>query len=534
MLLSWFHSIQQFKSPIRVLAANFLRSREKQKQINQQLKQQINQQRKENQKRKQQIQKQNQRLKQQQQQIQQQAENQRLRSQPVRLPPDPPLGRSGYGSRRIALAINLARKIGFRPAAQALEIMMAYLEVEQKTPHPTTIRGWLMRWGIASTPTSLEPADDWIWMADHSNQIGQEQVLVVMAVRAAHLPEPGETLKHQDMRVLCVQPGVSWKQQDMEKTYQDLAKTFGRPRSVLTDGAPALRTGAEVLRTAAVEPQRTAAEVSQEDATTPLILGDFKHAAANVFKKLVGDSERFQEFLRQVSSSRHKLQQTELAHLSPPKQKSKARFMNMASTLRWACFIQWLLATPSAAAREDLCQDRLEAKLGWLKDFSEALPMWEECQRLLSCSLTFINEQGVYRGACRDLRGRLGEVSSSATSRCLAARLLRLVREAEQPLRAGERLSLSTEILESSFSLYKGLEGQQSRGGFTSLLACFPGLLVEADASSVSSRFSRVSASDVKTWVKKHIGETVTSRRRKAHAEYKRTAGRNKTSHKDL
>ncbi len=33
-----------------------------------------------------------------------------------------------------------------------------------------------------------EPADDWVWMADHSNQIGPEKALVVLGVRAARLP----------------------------------------------------------------------------------------------------------------------------------------------------------------------------------------------------------------------------------------------------------------------------------------------------------------------------------------------------------
>ncbi|MFT4557778.1 MAG: hypothetical protein ACI93T_002293 [Porticoccaceae bacterium] len=45
---------------------------------------------------------------------------------------------------------------------------------------------------------------------------------------------------------------------------------------------------------------------------------DFKHFAANVLKKVVGDDdERFAEFTSQTGRTRSAIQQTELAHLSP-------------------------------------------------------------------------------------------------------------------------------------------------------------------------------------------------------------------------
>lgn len=100
-----------------------------------------------------------------------------------------------------------------------------------------------MRLGIASIHDSIEPADDWIWMADHSTQIGQKKVLAVLGVRASSLPEPGQTLKHKDVHVLCVQPGTEWKCPDMVKVYDDLAKRYGAPRAVLVDGAVELREG---------------------------------------------------------------------------------------------------------------------------------------------------------------------------------------------------------------------------------------------------------------------------------------------------
>ena len=51
----------------------------------------------------------------------------------------------------------------------------------------------------------------------------------------------------------------------------------------------------------------------------------------------------------------------------------------------------------------------------------------------------------------------------------LIAIVVEFLREYEEQLRPHERLPMSTEILESSFSLYKQLEKQHSKSGFTGL-----------------------------------------------------------------
>jgi hypothetical protein len=105
----------------------------------------------------------------------------------------------------------------------------------------------------------------------------------------------------------------------------------------------------------------------------------------------------------------------------------------------------------------------------------------------------------------------------------VAHRLTTFLRESESQLRAGERLPLSTEILESSFGLYKQWERQQSKGGFTSLLASFASLLRPTTPESIRKALSRVSVKDTRAWIKTHIPETLTSKRQAAYREFKPT-----------
>lgn len=506
MITSWYQKAKEFKSPAHVVSAFLLRSRETQAAINRRLHEEIKELQTRLDRQAHQRQQQEQEIKACRQQIAELRKELEKAKQSVNLPEDPPLGTHGYGAQMISLAVNLAQSVGLRAAERVLRIVFDWLEVEQDTPSRTAIRNWLQRLGIAEMRQPLKPDEDLVILVDHSNQIGTEKVMVALGVNASELPEPGTALTHENIRVLEVKPGSQWKTDDMAREYKDLADRHGTPRAVLVDGAAELRDGAKCL-------------ADQRDDT--IVLRDFKHYAANVLKSLLGNDEAFQEVGAKIGQTRSSIQQTELAHLTPPSPKQKARFMNLAPKIRWLTMIVWLLRNPDAAARTGISAERMEEKLGWVLQYEDDIGVWQECQDVVSRSLTFINEQYLFRGAADGLRGVIGDSLKHDKSKELARRLIAFVHEAEQQLRPDERLPMSTEILESVFGLYKQLEGQHSKSGFTSLLACLPALLKPTTPAGVIEAFGRVSAKDVKAWVEQHIGSTVTSRRTAAYAEHK-------------
>ena len=506
MVTSWYQRTKEFKSPTYVVAAFLLRSREGQVAINQRLRKEIKELRTQLDRQAQQWQQQQQESNASRQQVAELRKELEEARQSVNLPEDRPVATHGYGTRMISLAVNLARSVGLRGAERVLRLVFDWLGLEQGTPSRTAIRNWLQRLGIAEMQQPLKSDEDLVIMVDHSNQIGTEKVMVALGVNASELPEPGTALTHENVRVLEVKPGSQWKTNDMEQAYEDLADRYGTPRAVLVDGAPELRDGAKCL-------------ANRRDDT--IVLRDFKHYAANVLKSLLGQDEAFQAVGGKIGQTRSAIQQTELAHLTPPSPKQKARFMNLGAKLRWLTMIVWLLKNPDATARAGISDERMQEKLGWVLQYESDIGVWQECQDVVSRSLTFINEQYLFQGAADGLRGVIGDSLQHTKSKELARRLINFVHDAEQQLHAGERLPMSTEILESVFGLYKQLEGQQSRSGFTSLLACLPALLKPTTPAGVIAAFSRVSAKDVKAWVEQHFGSTVTSRRNAAYAEHK-------------
>lgn len=512
MQSSWTKTRPSFKSPLRVAVRVLLRSRENKSNKWREVKQKLEESRWLLAEREAELGRQQEETRRWQREAQRLQRNLREIHRPaLLLPAALPPGRHGFGVGMVCLSLNLAKAVGFRGAHRVMKIFFDWLNVKQKVPHYTTIRDWLLREGVAATRELLQQAEDWIWMADHSNQIGPEKALVVMAIRASHMPPPGKTLKHEDLRVLTVCPGISWKREDVAKVYEELAQQHGFPRAVLTDGAVELREPIESLKN------------SRSDTIS---LQDFKHKAANFLKALLNNNERFAEFNTLIGRTRSAIQQTELAHLTPPSPKPKARFMNLQAMLDWAAVNLWLLDHPEAKTRRFVTAERLEEKLGWLRSFAGELNEWRECQEVISRGVTFVNKQGLFRGAARRLRTTLFTNLTYRVGRGLAKQLVQFVVAAERQLEPGERLPMSTEILESTFSLYKQLERQHSKGGFTSLLAGFGALLRKSTPESVRRAFSTTTLNDVKHWVKENLGDTLTTKRRLTYSDFRHTTRR--------
>ena len=140
------------------------------------------------------------------------------------------------------------------------------------------------------------------------------------------------------------------------------------------------------------------------------------------------------------------------------------------------------------------------------------LAEWRECQQVVNAGVTFLNERGLFRGAGAELSVAMGTNLLHTTSQRLAQRLVDFVTASEEQLKEGERLPMSTEILESTFALYKQLERQHSKGDFTSLLAAFGALLKTATEATIRRAFSAVSVKDVQQWTRENLGATLTSK----------------------
>ena len=103
----------------------------------------------------------------------------------------------------------------------------------------------------------------------------------------------------------------------------------------------------------------------------------------------------------------------------------------------------------------------------------------------------------------------------------MATKIVEFVAESEMGLAVGERAWLSTETIESAFGQYKRLEGQHSKGGFTTLVAAMPTLLYDWTPELVRKHLSQTSVKDMKRWLTDNLAPTLTAKRTCAYQEAK-------------
>jgi len=198
------------------------------------------------------------------------------------------------------------------------------------------MRTWACRVGVAIIQRPSEPVDDEFWFADHSNQMGAEKVFSILALRQSELPPVGKTLSRSQWKPIHLAVQKDWKTEDVREHYRKVAQKRGKPRGLITDGACELRDSADVL---------------QKPREKLLLIRDMKHKAANIFEQLIGKDDRFKEYQSQLGKTRSQIQQTELSHLTSPKQKPKARFMNLGPILRWGRMVSYHLSHPHSETR---------------------------------------------------------------------------------------------------------------------------------------------------------------------------------------
>ena len=187
---------------------------------------------------------------------------------------------------------------------------------------------WLLRFGLAQLEASREHADDWIWLIDHSVQIGKTKVLVIVAIRSMDLPMPERPLCAEDLVLIDLVPMETSTRQEVARCLEDATTHTGVPHAIVDDhGATSTvvcRSSSRAIR----RPWRS---------TTSNI------KAACLLKARLEKNPRWTAFCTQVGQTRCAIQQTELGALTPPGPKPKARFMNLASQLDWADKVLGLL-----------------------------------------------------------------------------------------------------------------------------------------------------------------------------------------------
>jgi hypothetical protein len=393
----------------------------------------------------------------------------------------------------VRLAVDLVLEAGasLRGAAAGLALTVLRLGLDVATPSYGAVRSWLLRLGCHALTRPL-PSGVWVWLVDHTVQIGPCKLLVIVGCLLTDVPFAERPLRQTDLHLV----GLTLMEQSTKETVAAelarAAKRTGAPRQIVSDQGSDLNGGVQ--------------QFQQQHPGTAHV-HDLAHQAANVLKQRWTKDERWAAFGARLAQAGAKVRQTRAAHLRPPTVRPKARFMNVGPTLRFAGRVLRLLDRPVQSTR-------VEEEYGWLREYREALAGWTSEQAVAEATVRHVRTHGVGQESAAALAAEWSEVAWTPGARDVAARLRAAVRNEGAQACPGESLVGSTEVLESTFGKLKRLEGSYAGDGFTGLSLALGAIVGDRSEEDVREALEAVPKKEAEGWVKRLLGTTVQTWRR--------------------
>lgn len=385
-----------------------------------------------------------------------------------------------------------------RGVPRVMDLIARSFGVALEVPHYTTLRAWLLRLGYYKLQRPKEGCGDWVWIIDHVTQIGRQYAMMIVGVRLSSLPPPGECLTLEHLEPLGIIPVTKSTGEIVAQQLLAIVAKTGVPIAVIGDGCNDIRDG--VRRFREVHP-----------GTADLI--DIAHKGACLLQARLEKNPRWIEFCRQYGQTKPQTQQTELAFLVPPGQRTKARFMNLESYLNWALATLAVLDQPPVEALRHCSHERLETKFGWLREYRADLKLWSQYQTLTQTTIAVVRKEGYHAETCRALAKALRPLACSTEGRALRRQLRRFVKEQSRRISPGLRVPGSSEILESSFGKFKEIEGNKAKGGITTTILMYAALLGTYTVEQIKRALEATPLKLVTRWCKTNLGQTLHSQR---------------------
>jgi hypothetical protein len=360
-----------------------------------------------------------------------------------------------------------------------------------------TVQNYLLRVGLDQIDQARETCSDLVWIMDHMIAAGSLKCFVVLGISAEAFARLDRPLEHQDVDVLTLIPTEVSSGAVVNDQLRELAGRRGVPLAILNDCGSDLKKGVELFQQAHPE---------------TISLFDIVHLASRLVWKRLGAEERFSQYRQACCQCANRLRQSPLAHLKPPRPKTKARYMNVDPEIRWGRRALWLLDRVRSGQLTDRQQQRLdrekvEAHVGWLEEYREELNVWSQLCEIGQTSCTLVRTYGYSPATTAELKATLGTGQTPAAQELIADLTAVVEQQCQRCVGHPGRLPGSSEVIESLIGKGKRLLGtSQNNNSLTGQILSIAASTVKLSAQTLLESLRRCRLAHVQTWLLKNIG----------------------------
>lgn len=399
----------------------------------------------------------------------------------------------------ICIRLILQAAVSFRAAAKAIHIVFSHFDAVKSQPIPSnkTISRWLTQVGLYKLNSPKEPGDDWALIIDNSIQAGDKKCLVILGTRLSKLKE--KSLEFEDVEVLVIELHENADKNDVCLALEKSQNRVGKVKMVCADDGPDLRGGIQLFC---------------EKYPVGRVF-DTIHKIGTFLKRILNNNPKWQAFTQAAAAAKKKMQQTPAAHLMPPNQRTKSRFLNIEILVHWAVDALTAIDNPNHPDKK-----LLKKHCGWLLEYRELIEQLKQFDLINKCVRQHVRECGLssHTGDKVEilLHQAMRSVSFNEQACQYAGDLIDFFTRQSSVVPPGEVWIGSSEIIESLFGKLKWIEQNQHKGGFTSLVLVIAACVGKIDAQIVQKAMLQITTKDVEAWTESQIGTTVLAKRRRA------------------
>lgn len=429
-------------------------------------------------------------------------------------------------------------------------------------PSFSSIRHWLLRVGLYELKQCPVYDEDWIMMLDMTLELGTLKCLLILGVPVSRLSHTGFALGHQDVDVLEIAVLSSCTGEVIEQELHKVSQGMKPPVQIVSDQGSDLKKGISLYQ------QKELGVVWTYDVT---------HQMALLLEKELADDERYQSFVQRCTRARQQLKQTPLYFLAPPKQRAKARYLNIEQHIDWAQQLlhyqaqadfsaitphfqldktalaqlqpqldpetladltslgktlypdhhhfchhlsqflgpeRWTEYGPALCLVADLGRRYFEEKLGWVQSYQADLTLFAQLMALVNTVERQLKQDGLGKTSPVLFAQQTATWNLSPRLRLFRNHILTYLQTQSQPIPPDQTWLASSDVLESIFGKYKLFSAERSFKEIGQMILTIPLFTTKLTPQRVKQALETIRTTDVKEWAKQLFGQSMLSKRR--------------------
>lgn len=383
---------------------------------------------------------------------------------------------------------------GLRSVVKIMDILAEVLgDGLGKTPCYNTVENWVKKLGLAVYQED-KPFGNMKYAAvvDESIAVNGQKLLLTLGIPAIH---QGHPIRHENVTVLNMSVGKKFNARDIKANMENVSETAGAsPQFVISDNAHNLVRGIK---------------------DSGLIHhADISHSMGICLRQTYEKHSDFYALTKLLGKIRLQYHLTGKAYLLPPNMRTIARFMNMSSWVEWGCDLLDVL---------DKLPEETQTAYSFLKDYEQLL---RELKTALN-SVRYVEEicknKGVSLETSKEcklhiIKHVLGNASPRQAH--LGLKMLDYFEKEERSLAESMNINISSDIIESTFGVYKSKKSPNKLYGITAFALMIPLYCkitnkIQSRSLNFKELLTRVRQKDVDEWRNKNLSTNWVTERTK-------------------